>query len=133
MVVKAVQIKKLDKNGKPRYFVVDVNSGKILLSGSWHTGYCSKQAAYNAAKYYYGTKVRIYDKYCTNNSVWMWLQNHSYIAETLTAYAYHIQAGDLTPYEQINEDLISHILDFYDIQDDISPKQILFAWSSSAK
>ncbi len=133
MVVKAVQIKQLAVEGKLRYFVVDVCTGKILLSGVRNSGYRSKQYAYNAAKYYFGNRVRVYDRNFTNNKVWMWLHDHPYVAETLTAYVHHIQAGDLTPYDQINEDLISHILDFYDITDDISPKQILFTWSSSSK
>lgn len=133
MIIKAVQIKDINKDGQPRYYVVDVNTRKIVLAGNKYTGYRTAQGAYNAAKYYFGNRVRVYDRNFTNNRVWMWLHDHLYVAETLTAYAHHIQAGDLTPYDRINEDLIRHILDFYDITDDISPKQILFAWSSSAK
>ena len=131
MVVKAVQIKKICSNNDPRYIVVDVDTHKIVLAGKKYTGYHTTRSAYNAARHMFGCRVKIFDP--DVDIVTWWAKTHKYVMDTISAYVHHIQVGDFTPYDQINEDLISHILDFYDITDDISPKQILFTWSSSSK
>ena len=131
MVVKAVQIKNINKDGQPRYYVVDVNTRKIVLAGNKHTGYCTAQGAYNAARYMFGCSVKIFDPEI--DVVTWWLNTHKYVMDTISAYVHHIQVCDFTPYEHIDVELVRQILEFYDLDVDIPTNQILFAWRSLAK
>jgi hypothetical protein len=131
MVVKAVQIKNINKDGQPRYYVVDINTRKIVLAGSKHTGYRTAQGAYNAARHMFGWSVKIFDPEI--DVVTWWLTTHKYVMDTISAYAHHIQVGDFTPYEHIDVELVRQILEFFDLDVDIPINRILFAWRSSAK
>ena len=126
MVVKAVQIKNINKDGQSRYYVIDVNTRKIVLAGSKHTGYHTTRGAYNAARHMFGCRVKIFDP--DVDIVTWWAKTHKYVMDTISAYVHHIQVGDFTPYEYIDAELISQILAFYDLDTDIPPNQILFAW-----
>ena len=131
MVVKAVQIKNISKDGQSRYYVVDVYTNNVVLAGKKHTGYLTAQSAYNAARSMFGWSVKIFDP--DVDVVTWWLETHKYVIDTISAYVHHIQVGDFTPYEHIDSKLVSIIVDFYGLDVDIPDSQILFAWKRSHK
>lgn len=128
MLVKAVPIKQMSIGNKLRYCIVDVKSHKILCDGTRHTGFKSKQAAYNFARHWYGCKVHIYDAEFCDNPYVFWLHKHPYIEETISTYAYLAQLPDLPNKIMLDETTIQSIIDFYEVNDEITSSQLLYLW-----
>ena len=122
--VKVVKDSNLSKGTKPRYVVIDEETGELLDDAQGY-GYKEVKGAY--AAWYYKTRDKSLDKKREDKikHIQQWLKNHKDFTNILDIVSFDIVTHSCDPNEKFDANLIRKILKEENLEIDFKPGELL--------
>ena len=125
--IKAVESKKHSKNGKIRYVIKNIKTGKILDDAQGY-GYKTAQKAYAAYAYKTRDKSLDKEKALKREKIKRWMKEHKDFVNDLECFAIEITKGSWGPDDKVDAKLVRSMLKQRKLDVDFTPGELLKTW-----
>ena len=130
MGVKVVEDKKLSKDYKKRYVVIDEETGKVLDNAQGY-GYKTIRNAYAAYGYKNRDKSKDKEKKEKCNRIRKWMKENKGFVKAMNQYSFEIAKGSWGPDGVFDAKFVKAMLKDYDLHPDFTAGELLKVWRNN--
>lgn len=129
--VKAILSPTLSKGNKPRYVIVERDTGELLDDAQGY-GYRTKQKAHAAWAYKTRDKSKDAEREAKRKHIQAWLRTHKGFAKAMAQYAFEIECKkSWGPEDKFDAKFVKQMLEDYQLNPDFSAAELLRVWRKS--
>lgn len=121
---------KLSTQYKPRFVVVEKETGKVLDDAQGY-GYKTVQKAYAAWNYKNRDKSKDKEKAKKRSAILKWMKEHKSFVESMDVIAFEIAKGSWGPEETFNAAFVKRMLEENNLHPDFTANELLKVWKKS--
>lgn len=124
---KVIQDKRLTRKGRPRYVVVDSETGEVLDNAQGY-GYKDIRGAYAAYAYKNRDKSKDAAKEARKQHIRSWMKEHKSFVRCLDGYAFEICKGSWEPDDKVDAKFVRDMWAEWELKPDFTAGEFLRVW-----
>lgn len=126
--IKVVEGGSMSKRYKPRYILIDTETGEIVDDAQGY-GYKSVRNAYAAYAYKTRDKSKDKEKEEKRKRIQKWMKEHKGFVELMDQIAFEIAKGSWGPDDKFDAKLVRKLLKDNNLEPDFTAGELLRAWN----
>ena len=127
--LKAVESPTLSKRGRPRYVLVNIETGEIVDDAQGY-GYKTASGAHRSWAYTHRDKSKDKEKQAEYSRIKKWLKEHKSFVNLLEAELFDISVGRV-PGGKFDAKLVQEVLDTCGLEIDFKIRDLIRVWNQS--